>query len=122
VLETPKIFSSHLDNLNQNLGCPKNCLVVQSNPQSGLVHLACELVLTVEGAAKGPQKLWGKWCKILHSGHILAQISASNSMFFLPKFLLDKAPRSSGLKGAKICNLAISVVFYGARIPLGNLF
>jgi hypothetical protein len=35
-----------LDNLNQNLGSPKNCLVVQSSLQSGLAHLACEVVLT----------------------------------------------------------------------------
>ena len=56
---------------------PKKCLVVQSRPQSGLAHLACEVVLMTRGleATEGLQKLWGKWCKILHSGHILAHKS-----------------------------------------------
>jgi hypothetical protein len=55
----------------------------------------------------GPQKLWGKWCKILHSGHILAHKSQLQIVvFFFTE--IHKAPRSSGLKGAKICHLAIS--------------
>ena len=69
------------------------------------------LRLGVRGAAQGPQKLWGKWCKILHSGHILAHKSWLQLVsFFYWNFCLTshKAPRSSGLKGAKICNLAIS--------------
>ena len=44
------------------------------------------------GGAEGPQKLWGKWCKILHSGHILAHKSQLQIVgFFLLKFLLDKS-------------------------------
>ena len=62
-----------------------------------------------QGAAKDPQKLWGKWCKILHSGYILAHKSQLQIVGFFLKFLTShKAPRSSGLKGANICNLAIS--------------
>ena len=75
-----KIFSSHLDNLNQNLGCPKNCLVVQSSPprlRGGPYG---------RGAAEGPQKLWGKWCKILYSGHILAHKSQLQIGFFTEIF------------------------------------
>ena len=124
VLETPKIFSSHLDNLNQNLGCPKNCLVVQSNPQSGLVHLACEVVLTVGGPLKAPRSSGvngAKSCILGISWHINLSFQIG---FFYWNFCLTshKAHRSSGLKGAKICNLAISAVFYGARTPFGNLF
>jgi hypothetical protein len=56
-----------------------------------------------------PQKFW--WCKILHCGHILAHKSRLQIVgFFYWKFCLTshKAHRSCGLKGAKICNLAIS--------------
>jgi hypothetical protein len=40
------------------------------NPQSGLTNCAKRSCCTVGGrrAAQGPQKLWGKWCNILHSG------------------------------------------------------
>jgi hypothetical protein len=104
-----------LDNLNQNLGCPikpakRTCPPrLQGGPY---------------GPAQDPQKLWGKWCKILHSGHILAHKSQFQIGFFYWNFCLTshKAPRSSGLKGAKICNLVISAVFYGAGTPFGNLF
>jgi hypothetical protein len=56
-----KIFRSHLDNLNQNLGSPKNCLVVLSSLQSGLAHLACEVVLTAGDLGYMVQNLafWG---------------------------------------------------------------
>jgi hypothetical protein len=54
------------------LGCPKNCLVVQSSQLSGHAHLACEVFLTAGG--QGPLK----------------------------------APRSSGVNGAKSCILGIS--------------
>ena len=73
---------------------------------------ACPLRWSLRSAAaQGPQKLWGEWCKILHSGHILAHKSRLQIVgFFYWIFCLTshKAPRSSGLKGAKICNLAIS--------------
>jgi hypothetical protein len=63
-----------LDNLNQNLGCPKNCLVVQSSLQGGLGG----------GDAQGPQKLWGK---ILHSGHILAHKSQLQIVVFFTEIV-----------------------------------
>ena len=67
-----------MDNLNQNLGCPIKP-AKRTCPPYG------------RGSAQHPQKLWGKWCKILHSGHILAHKSQFSNRFFLMKFLLDKS-------------------------------
>ena len=35
-------------------------------------HLVKRCALTTGAKAQGPQKLWGKWWKILHSGSLLA--------------------------------------------------
>jgi hypothetical protein len=67
------------NNLNQNLGCRSNRL--RGGPYG-----------RGPGVAQGPQKLWGKWCKILHSGHILAHKSQLQIVgVFLLIFLLDKS-------------------------------
>ena len=39
------------------------------------------------GAAQGPQKLWGNWCKILHSGHFLELFLFFKLFFFLTETL-----------------------------------
>jgi hypothetical protein len=38
------------------------------------------------GAAQGPQKLWDKWCKILHSRPLLALNFIIETSFFLYYF------------------------------------
>jgi hypothetical protein len=57
----------HLDNLNQNFGWP-------------IKPAKCEVVLTAGGR--------GKWCKILHSGHILPSnkqtISLKENINYVP--------------------------------------
>jgi hypothetical protein len=56
--------------------------------------IACEVVLTAGdlGSLKASRGAAGKWCKILHSGHILAHKSQLQIVgFFLLKFLLDKS-------------------------------
>ena len=71
----PKIFSSHLDNLNQNLGCPKKlfgCPIKPAKQACPPRQARWSLRPGSGGHSRPPQKLWGKWCKILHSGHILA--------------------------------------------------
>ena len=71
------------NNLNQNLGCQKSC---RSNRLRGGSYGRGS------GVAPGPQKLWGKWCKILYSGHILAHQSQLQIVgFFSLKVLLDKS-------------------------------
>jgi hypothetical protein len=73
--------SSHLDNLNQNFGCP-------------IKPAKCEVVLTAGGR--------GKWCKILHSGHILVHKSQLQIGFFYWNVCLTshKAPKVILLKVA----------------------
>ena len=42
-----------------------------------------------QGASKGPQKLWGKWCKILHSSHLMASNLLPRILNFLWTFLTN---------------------------------
>ena len=43
------------------------------------------------GAAQGPQKLWDKWCKILHSRPLLALNFIIETSFFCTIFLIFSA-------------------------------
>ena len=67
---------------------------------AGKLMRACSAPLTARGlgAAEGPQKLWDKWCKILHSRPLLALNFIIETSFFCAIFLIfstivqDKRP------------------------------
>jgi hypothetical protein len=44
-----------------------------------------------QGVAQGPQKLWDKWCKILHSRPLLALNFIIENSFFCTIFLIFSA-------------------------------
>jgi hypothetical protein len=54
---------------------------------------ACSAPLTARGlgAAEGPQKLWDKWCQILHSRPLLALNFIIETSFFCAIFLIFSA-------------------------------
>jgi len=59
-------------------------------PQSGFAHLAKRGVSYGRGPAQGPQKLWGKWCKILHSRHLLEHILKLQIAYFFTEIFPSK--------------------------------
>ena len=62
---------------------------LSSKPWSCFPHLACEVLTTVGvlGATQGPQKLWGKWLKILHSRLFLTpKLKFQKSTFIIEKY------------------------------------
>jgi hypothetical protein len=52
---------------------------------------ACSAPFTAGGLAQGPQKLWDKWCKILHSRPLLALNFIIETSFFCAIFLIFSA-------------------------------
>ena len=56
-----------------------------------LPRRACSAPFTAGGLAQGPQKLWDKWCKILHSRPLLALNFIIETSFFCTIFLIFSA-------------------------------
>jgi hypothetical protein len=56
-----------------------------------LPRRACSAPFTAGGLAQGPQKLWDKWCKILHSRLLLALNFIIETSFFCTIFLIFSA-------------------------------